>query len=159
MANIIYLTIQGKQQGLISAGCSTHDSIGNNYQSEHKNEIYIYELTSEITRAQHVMIHPVEIRKPIDKSTPLLAQAINNNEELECTFKFYRTSQGGGLEFYFQLKLFKAHINNFRFYYPNSLTHNDSQPQESVSFSYGSVSWEHITAGTSAWSLWEERVF
>ncbi len=159
MANIIYLSINGTQQGLISSGCSTQKSIGNNYQLTHEDEIFIYELISEMTREQNVMVQPVQIRKPIDKSTPLLAHSVTNNEELECTFKFYRSSRGGGMEFYFQLKLFKAHINHIRFYYPNSLTHNDSQPQESISFIYESVSWEHIAAGTSAWSLWEERIF
>ncbi len=32
MSNLIYATIKGKNQGLISAGCSTFDSIGNKYQ-------------------------------------------------------------------------------------------------------------------------------
>lgn len=159
MANVIYLSLQGSQQGLISEGCSTQKSIGNSYQLMHEDEIFIYELTSEITREQNVLMQPVEIRKPIDKSTPLLANAISKNEELECLFNFYRSSRGGGMEHYFQLKLVKAKINHIRFYYPNSLTHNDSQPQESVSFVYESVVWEHVAAGTSAWSLWEERIF
>lgn len=33
MAHMIYVTIKGKQQGLISAGCSTLNSIGNRYQA------------------------------------------------------------------------------------------------------------------------------
>lgn len=37
MANNIYLTITGKKQGLISAGCSTFDSIGNKYQAAHQD--------------------------------------------------------------------------------------------------------------------------
>lgn len=32
MANLIYASIDGEKQGLISAGCSTLDSIGNRYQ-------------------------------------------------------------------------------------------------------------------------------
>jgi len=38
MANIIYGTIQGDKQGLISAGCSTPDSIGNKYQKGHEDQ-------------------------------------------------------------------------------------------------------------------------
>jgi type VI secretion system Hcp family effector len=33
MANDIFLTLKGAKQGLISAGCSTKDSIGNLYQA------------------------------------------------------------------------------------------------------------------------------
>lgn len=36
MANISYLSLSGETQGLISAGCSTLDSVGNKAQPEHK---------------------------------------------------------------------------------------------------------------------------
>ena len=35
MANISYLSLSGETQGLISAGCSTLDSVGNKAQPEH----------------------------------------------------------------------------------------------------------------------------
>ncbi|PVF10642.1 type VI secretion system tube protein Hcp, partial [Yersinia pestis] len=35
MANMIYLTLKGKKQGLISSGCSSIDSIGNKSQGSH----------------------------------------------------------------------------------------------------------------------------
>ncbi|MTD28939.1 Hcp family type VI secretion system effector [Erwinia sorbitola] len=159
MANIIYATIIGKQQGLISAGCSTLDSIGNKFQCRHEDQIIIYELVSHMTREEHVMLHPLEIRKPIDKSTPLLAQAITQNELLDCTFLFYRTSASGGIELYFKVNLKDATLCDIRFFYPNSLTHNEVQPQESVSFKYKSVTWEHVLAGTSAYSFWDDRVY
>lgn len=44
MANNIYATINGKQQGLISAGCSTADSIGNKHQLGHENQILVLKL-------------------------------------------------------------------------------------------------------------------
>lgn len=159
MANLIYATITGQQQGLISAGCSTLDSIGNKFQSGHEDEMFIYELVNHMTREQHVTLHPLEIRKPIDKSTPLLALAMNQNEQLTCLFNFYRTSASGGIEQYFKIRLSEATISDLSFYYPNSLTHNDVQAQESVSFKYATISWEHLLAGTSAYSLWNDRVY
>lgn len=42
MSDIIYLTLKGNKQGLISAGCSSYDSIGNKYQENHKDQILIY---------------------------------------------------------------------------------------------------------------------
>ncbi len=43
MADIIYLTLNGNNQGLISAGCSSYDSIGNRYQNNHSDEILVYQ--------------------------------------------------------------------------------------------------------------------
>ncbi|NDJ57413.1 Hcp family type VI secretion system effector [Enterobacteriaceae bacterium 4M9] len=159
MANIIYLTIKGEKQGLISAGCSSVESIGNKFQSGHEDEIFILELTSQMIRSDNLALRPVQIRKPIDKATPLLAQAISNNEKLECTFLLYRTAQSGGNELYFKMKLSKATIGDIQLFCPNSVSHNEMQPQETVSFNYASVTWEHVMAGTSAYSLWEERIY
>ncbi|ADM97135.1 MULTISPECIES: Hcp family type VI secretion system effector [Dickeya] len=154
MANLIYLKLTGEKQGLISAGCSTADSIGNKYQSAHEDEIFVYELMNQITRVDNVSLHPVEIRKPVDKSTPLLAQALNDNEKLKCEFLFYRTSPSGGNELYFKVKLNDAIITDLRFFYPNSLTHNEMQPQENISFKFASIEWEHVVARTSSYILW-----
>ena len=41
MANQSYMTIVGKKQGLISAGCSSQDSIGNKCQAGHEDEIMV----------------------------------------------------------------------------------------------------------------------
>ena len=41
MANHGYMTLAGETQGLISAGCSTQDSMGNKYQSDHTDEIMV----------------------------------------------------------------------------------------------------------------------
>lgn len=41
MANHGYMTITGKSQGLISAGCSTQDSIGNKCQAAHTDEMQV----------------------------------------------------------------------------------------------------------------------
>lgn len=159
MANIIYLSITGNKQGLISRGASTIDSIGNKYQIGHEDEILIFEFSSNISISQNVSFQPIDIRKPIDKSSPLLAQALTNNEILTCNFSFYRTSMSGGVELYYKIKLTEASITNLNCFYPNSVTHNDSQPEESLSIRYKSVVWEHVTAGTSSYSIWDERGF
>ena len=56
MAHPIYLTLTGKIQGLISAGCSSVDSIGNRYQAGHEDEILILNLTAGSFRAQNVAL-------------------------------------------------------------------------------------------------------
>lgn len=159
MANIIYLTLKGNKQGLISKGCSTIDSIGNKYQNGHEDEILIHELSSNLSMDQNVSFHPIDIRKPIDKSSPLLSQSLVSNEILTCDFAFYRTSMSGGLELYYKIKLTGASIVSLNCFYPNSVSHNQAQPEESVSIKFQSVTWEHVIAGTSSYSIWDERVF
>ncbi|WP_052705612.1 Hcp family type VI secretion system effector [Xenorhabdus doucetiae] len=159
MANIIYLKLQGSKQGLISSGCSTMESIGNKFQKGHEDEILVNELSSNLSMHQNVNFQPIDIRKPIDKSSPLLSQALTSNEILTCEFFFYRTSMNGGLELYYKVKLTEASLVNINFFCPNSITHNDAQPEESLSIKFKSITWEHVTAGTSSYSIWDERVY
>lgn len=159
MSNVIYLTVKGKSQGLISSGCSTYDSVGNKYQSGHENEILVYSFEHDLTREQNVSHHPVKFIKAIDKSSPLFGMAISNNELLECNFDFYRTARDGGLEKYYSIELTDAVINNVASVYPNSLTHNEQQPYETVSVKYKSITWKHHVAGTSGYSIWDERIY
>ncbi|MDN0085934.1 Hcp family type VI secretion system effector [Yersinia nurmii] len=159
MANLIYLMINGDKQGLISAGCSSVDSVGNKSQNNHIDQIIVYSLTHGINREQNSNHLPVNIIKPIDKSTPLLAIAISNNEELYMLFDFYRTAINGAQEKYFSIELRKAHLKHIGMNYPHALTHADNQPEEMLSMSYQDIKWTHHIAGTSGYSLWKERVY
>ncbi|MFV8980357.1 Hcp family type VI secretion system effector [Serratia fonticola] len=159
MANDIFLTLKGVKQGLISAGCSTKDSIGNLYQAGHTDQIYLHQLNHSMSREQHVSHHPFVIVKPIDKSSPLIGIAISNNERLDAIIDIYRTNQNGGRELFYSIKLTNVTIMDVNIFYPNSSTHNESQPQESISLKYESISWQHHIAGTSGYSIWDDRVY
>lgn len=108
---------------------------------------------------QNVSFQPLDIRKPIDKSSPLLAQTLTNSEMLTCNFSFYRTGMNGSMELYYKIKLTEAAIVSLNCFYPNSVTHNDSQPEESLSIRFKSITWEHVMAGTSSYSIWDDRSF
>lgn len=159
MANTIYLTLNGQMQGLISAGCSSLDSIGNKAQLVHLNQILIYELSHSLTRNQNVNHHAVTITKPVDKSSPLLNKAISENEILTCDFDFYRTDRSGTNELYYKIKLTEATIKDIHLSSPDILKYPGGQPIEIININYNTVSWEHCRAGTSAFSIWQERVY
>jgi type VI secretion system Hcp family effector len=159
MSHVIYLTLKGKKQGLISAGCSTLDSIGNRYQKGHEDQIQILSLDHSMSREQNVSHHPIQFIKPIDKSSPLLAMSIDSNESLNGEFIFLRTSQTGQLELFYEVKITEATIVDISCIYPNSVNSNEQMPYEKVQLKYKSISWNHITAGTSAYSIWNDRVF
>jgi type VI secretion system Hcp family effector len=158
MANLIYLTLTGQTQGLISAGCSSLDSIGNKAQIAHLDQIMVYELTHMLLRKQNVNHQPLIATKPIDKSSPLLGKAISENELLTCDFDIYRTNKFGINERFYKIKLTEARISDIHLIFPNPLINNNSQPQERVSLSYETITWEHTSAGTSSYSLWKDRI-
>ncbi|OCQ52702.1 Major exported protein [Photorhabdus australis subsp. thailandensis] len=61
MSNLIYLTVKGQNQGLISAGCGRRDSIGIKAQNGHEDQIFVYSLQHLMTRKQNVSHQPVII--------------------------------------------------------------------------------------------------
>ncbi|CAI1695892.1 TPA: Hcp family type VI secretion system effector [Serratia fonticola] len=159
MANLIYASINGIKQGLISAGCSTLDSIGNRCQKGHEDQLYILAFDHNISRMQNVSHQPVRITKPIDKSSPLLGMAISNNEKLQIVLYMYRVNPAGTLEVFYTIKLKDAYITDISQHCPNALTQNDGQPYEIISLSYKSIDWQHNISGTSGYSIWDEQVY
>ncbi|WP_318366254.1 Hcp family type VI secretion system effector [Enterobacter sp.] len=159
MANLVYLTLNGDLQGLISAGCSSLASIGNKAQITHQDQIMVLGLSHGQTRAQNVNHQTLVVQKPVDKSSPLLTKSINENECLTCDFEYYRTNRFGINEMFYKVKLVNARIASIKHIVPHTITNNQGQPEETVSFTYESITQEHCVAGTSAYSLWEERIF
>ncbi|NUT81334.1 Hcp family type VI secretion system effector [Pseudomonas brassicacearum] len=164
MANHSYMTISGSQQGLISAGCSTQDSIGNKCQAGHEDEIMVLAYSHNMTagdegsimggRGKHM---PIVLTKNIDKSTPLLASALHEGEEIECKINFYRTSPAGFDEKYFTVMLSGGRIANISVQVPHAIHMSDAQPQELIAIRYREISWAHHQAGTSAYSSWGNK--
>lgn len=161
MASHSYMTVTGKRQGLISSGCSSQSSIGNKCQSWHKDEIMVLAYTHDMLtdsggglaggRGKHM---PVMITKAIDKSSPLLASALHEREEVECIINFYRTSSVGGRERYYSIHLSGARIAHISQQVPHAIRMNDAEPQELVSIRYRDIAWAHVPGATSAYSTW-----
>lgn len=106
MSDEIYLTITGEQQGCISSRCGTSASIGNRWQIGHEDEIFAFSLSNSITNTgKGSQLHGLSFCKLIDKSSPLLINAINNNEQLFMEFDFYRINRFGRWEKYYNIQL------------------------------------------------------
>ncbi|EKT54253.1 Hcp family type VI secretion system effector [Providencia sneebia] len=159
MSYLIYLSLKGDKQGLISTGCSSKDSIGNRYQLGHENEIQVIGLNHSMTRTQNSSHHPIQILKPIDKSSPLLGVALNNNELFDAVFYFYRTSGQAGLEKFYELKLTKSSLVEVSCVYPNSINNNELMPYEKLLMKYESIAWRHLVSGTEGYSISNDNIF
>ena len=157
MANHGYMTITGKAQVLISAGCSTQDSVGNKCQSGHVDEIMVLSYshnmvnTGNINKPTH---SPIIITKNIDKASPLLAQALSAREEVNCTISFYRVSSFGMQERFYSISINGGIIADLTLEMPHPILQADAEPQEHIAIRYRDITWTHHTAGTSGYSTW-----
>ena len=158
MANPIYMTITGEKQGLISQGCGTYDSMGNRYQTAHRDQIYILSLLHSTHRDQNVFHQPLTVIKTVDKSSPLFGVAISNNEKLQCSFDILRTDITGLNSKYYSIELRDAFLIDVSLNFPHSADHNDAQPEETLIFTFKSITWQHHQAGTSGYSFWQDNV-
>jgi len=144
MSNTVYLRMKGERQGEISSGCGTEKSIGNRYQYQHRDEILVYQLASSMTSTAYGMNHPgLRFTKPIDKSTPLLTTAINENEKLQLIFDFYRTNRYGRQEKYYQIELRGASVQG--------IMHSINPgvlDSENITVSYEYIRSKHLSANT-----------
>ncbi|PLY44701.1 type VI secretion system tube protein Hcp [Lelliottia sp. F153] len=144
MSNTVYLRMKGERQGEISSGCGTEKSIGNRYQYQHRDEILVYQLASSMTSTAYGMNHPgLRFTKPIDKSTPLLTTAINENEKLQLIFDFYRTNRYGRQEKYYQIELRGASIQGIMY-----SINPDVLDSENITVSYEYIRSKHLGANT-----------
>jgi len=157
MANHGYMTISGKAQGLISAGCSTQDSIGNKCQPGHADEIMVLSYTHNMANIGNInkpTHSPILITKNVDKASPLLAQALSTREEINCTINFYRVSSFGMQEKFYSVSINGGVIADLTLEMPHAILQNDAEPQEHLAIRYRDITWTHHTAGTSGYSTW-----
>ncbi len=165
-----FMTIEGSNQGPITQGAFTEDSVGNTYQEGHEDEILVQAFDHTVTvptdpqsgQPTGQRVHkPLTITKVFDKSSPLLYAALTTGERLTtCQIKWYRTSVTGTQEHYFTIALEDAIITNIRARMPNcqdpamsSFTH-----LEDVSFSYRRITWTHEVGGTEGTDDWRAPV-
>ncbi|WP_324171607.1 Hcp family type VI secretion system effector [Sulfurimonas sp.] len=154
MQNSMFMTIIGSTQGLISEGAFTPDSVGNIYQNGHEDEIsietfnYGSSIPINIATGQpngQRILSPLSIVKLLDKSSPLLSEALNNGETLKkVEIKAYRTSYMGREEHFYTIILEDAIITNI------NATNTKNGPTEHVTFSYRKRVLRHEIASTSS---------
>ena len=157
MANHGDMRMTGNIQGLISAGCSTQQSIGNKCQTAHMDEIMVLSYTHNMLNIGNIdkpTHSPIIITKNIDKASPLLAQALSNREEINCTVSFYRVSSFGMQEKFYSVSINGGIIADLTLEMPHAILQSDAEPQEHIALRYRDITWTHHAAGTSGYSTW-----
>lgn len=154
MDNSVFMTIKGATQGFITEGAFTPDSVGNIYQNGHEDEIFIQDFNYGSSVPVNVgtgqpngqRTHSLfNIVKRLDKSSPLLFEALNKGETLtNVELKVYRTSYMGKQEHYYTVALEDAIIVDI------DVSNSEIEPVENVSFTYRKIVLRHEIASTSS---------
>ncbi len=99
---------------------------------------------------------PLEFTKPIDRSTPLLRQALVTNEPVNGEFFWYRLNSNGQAEKFFSLKFSGGRIASATLRLPDVLSAptSASPPMEIISLVFNHVEWTHLTASTTSVDDW-----
>ena len=104
---------------------------------------------------------PITITKRIDKSSPLLARALCNNERMEGKFRFYRPSATGDgtIEQYFTIEIKEGHIAGIHRFNPDVFDPAAAPhpATEEVSFVFGYIRWTHENDGIEHVDHWSRR--
>jgi type VI secretion system secreted protein Hcp len=157
MAQNAYLKVKGSKQGDIK-GSVTRKGL--------EGQIQVIAVMHEITsprdaasgqatgKRQH---KPIVITKEIDRSTPLLRQALVTNEHLtDWLLQFFKTMPDGAERCYFTIKLTDASIASASFVMPN--TENPATTRipeyEDVVFTYRKIEWTWTDGGITAQDDW-----
>lgn len=144
MSNIVYLKLIGEQQGDISNGGGTIASVGNRWQQNHVNEIFVFSLGAGVTNTgKGTNLQGLTFSKQIDKSSPLLMNAINNNENLFFEFWFYRINRYGQWEKYYYIQLRGASISSIQLRIIEDEIHT-----ETISVNYDYILSKHLISNT-----------
>lgn len=104
---------------------------------------------------------PIVIRKRIDKSTPLLAKALTQNEKIEATFKFFRPNPGGDgtTQQFYTIHIKDGRVASFKMVVPDCIDPASSKrpPLEEVTFSFHTISWTYTDGGVQHEDSWSEN--
>jgi type VI secretion system Hcp family effector len=157
MANYGYMTITGSTMGAISAGCSGKESVGSKCQINRPDEIMVLSLThnmANVGNSKYATHWPVFITKYLDKSSPLLAKALNSKEVLTCDIKYYRTSDDGQQELLYTIRLKETIIESITLDVPHADLQLEGSLQEVVALRYEDIYWTHHPGSTTEGVSW-----
>ena len=163
MALNAYLKLKGQKQG---------DIKGSVTRKGREGQILVIAVSHGILSPRDVasglptgkrMHKPLIITKELDKSSPLLMNALVNNENISTfTLDFYQPAlaagTGAGSETnYYRIQLVNANIASIETHMDNN-THPDLMryaPYEQIAFTYQKISWTFLDGGITSTDNWE----
>lgn len=104
---------------------------------------------------------PVLIRKRIDKSSPILARSLCNNEVVEAIFKFFRPNPAGDgtTEHFFTVEVAEARLAHIRRISPDTIDPASATepPTEEIGIVFHNITWTYEPSGAMHHDNWREN--
>lgn len=159
MAETVHLYL--KANGADIKGESTQHSLGR----EGSIECVYYEQAIKTAREAgsgmatgRRQYEPLLIRKRIDKSSPLIAKALVENQVIDANFKFFRPNPTGDgtTEQFYAVHIKQGRIASQKQIVPDTIVPATSTepPLEEVSFVFHTISWTYTNGGVTHEDTW-----
>jgi type VI secretion system secreted protein Hcp len=104
---------------------------------------------------------PITIRKRIDKSSPLIAKALCNNEKIDAVFKFFRPSPTGDgtTEQFFTVEIADGRVSHIKRVSPDTIDPASSSepPTEEIGFVFHTITWTYEDGGITHEDGWDNQ--
>lgn len=166
MPMMAYMKIEGAGQGLITAGASSGESIGNTWQQGHEDQLMVSKIDHKVSKPVDPLngqptgsrIHgPYCVRVPDSRATPLLQIMLVKGELGDVEISYWRNRNGIDEE-YFTEKLIDATVISVERIMPDTRDTSAQHlgPELEVKFSYRKIVWEHTISGTSGSDDWRD---
>jgi len=150
-----YMWATGETQGQIQGSVD---------QAGRENSMEIVEYAHSVAQAidsasglpsgkrQH---RPIRVTKPVDKASPLLANALINNEKLTSVrIDFWRPSRTGSEEQFYTVELVNARITSISQHHGSTPELQQTPTQETVTLVYEKIIWTWQDGGITAEDNW-----
>jgi type VI secretion system secreted protein Hcp len=159
MAETVHLYL--KANGADIKGESTQHSLGR----ENSIECLYFEQAVKTAREAgsgmatgRRQYEPLLLRKRIDKSSPLIAKALVENQVIEGTFKFFRPNPTGDgtTQHFYSIKIEDGRVASQKMYVPDTIVPATSTepPLEEVSFVFHTITWTFEDGGITHQDTW-----
>ena len=153
-----YMSIQGQSQGLISQGAGEQSGHEDEVLCQAFEHVVSVPMDSQSGTATGKRVHrAMVITKAVDRATPMLYNAMVNNERLtKVTIKHYRIDPTGVEQNHFTVELENAIVSSIRASAPNYLDPAKEQftYTEEVSFAYQRITWTWVVGGVMSMDEW-----
>ena len=152
------LTIIGSEQGEIEGSCDMDDRDGTILVQAWNHVVEIPTDSRGLTTGRRVH-RPMVLTKEIDKSTPMLYQALCTGEKLtEVKLDWYRLDGAGDEELYFSILMENALISKINPWIPNVLDKNNAgfRHMEDINIIYEKIVWTWEPDGIEYEDAWGE---
>lgn len=162
MAETVHLYLKANGQDI--KGESTQESLGR------KDSIECYGVSVKANTAREPgtgiasgrrQYEPLTFKKRLDRSSPLLAKAMVENQKIDGEFKFFRPNPNGDgtTQHFYTLTVKNGRLSSMRQWSPESFSPGESNEPvlEEFAVVFGSIGWTFVDGGISHEDSWSQN--